>query len=62
MAVFCSSLISCCPCMLLMYCLSDFEMDPFASVISGVTYAFTFLMHCISILGLYILKSSRLLS
>jgi len=42
MAVFCSSLISCHPDMLLRYCLSDFEMVPFAPVITGITFAFTF--------------------
>ena len=47
---FCSSLISFPPGMLFMYCLSDFEMDPFAPIISGSTYAFTFHMCCISIL------------
>ena len=42
MALFCSSLISCFPCMLLRYCLSDFEMVPVAPVITGITFAFTF--------------------
>jgi len=35
--------------MLLRYCLSDFEMVPVAPVITGITFAFTFHMHCISI-------------
>ena len=42
MAVFCSSLISYVPGMLLRYCLDDFEMVPFAPFITGVTFAFTF--------------------
>ena len=40
-----SSLISCFPGMLLRYCLSDLEMVPFAYIISGITFAFTFHMH-----------------
>ena len=36
MAVFCISLISCFPDMLLRYCLSDFEMVPFAPIITGI--------------------------
>ena len=38
MSVFCSSLISCFPGMLLMYCLSDFEMVSFAPVITVITF------------------------
>jgi len=38
MAVYCSSLISFFPTMLLTYCLNDFQMVPFASVITGVTF------------------------
>ena len=41
MAVFCSSLISCFPGMLLRYYLSDFEMVPIAPI---VTFAFAFYM------------------
>ena len=48
-ALFCSSLISCFPGMLLMYCLSDSEMVQFAPVITGITFAVTFHMRCISI-------------
>jgi hypothetical protein len=36
MAVFCSSLISCFPGMLLRYCLSDFEMVLVAPIITGI--------------------------
>ena len=36
--------------MLLRYCLSDFEMVPVSPVITGITFAFTFHMHLISIL------------
>ena len=44
MAVCFSSLISCFPCMLLKYCVSDFEMVQVAPVIAGITFAFTFHM------------------
>ena len=40
MVVFCSSLISCFPDMLLRYCMSDFEMAPVAPIITGVTFIF----------------------
>jgi hypothetical protein len=49
MAVFCSSLISCFPSMLLSYCLNDFEVISVAPVIAGVTSLFTFHMRCIFI-------------
>ena len=42
MAVFCSSLISCFPGRLLRYCLSDFEMVPFATIITSITFTWTF--------------------
>ena len=48
-AVFRSSLISCFL-LLLMYCLSDFEMVPVAPAITGITFAFTFHMRRISIM------------
>jgi hypothetical protein len=35
-AVYCSSLISCFPGMLLKYCQCDFEMDPVAPIITGI--------------------------
>ena len=47
MAVFCSSLISYFPAMLLKYCLNDYEMVPVASVITGITFSFTFHMRWI---------------
>ena len=50
MAVFCSSLISCFPGMLLTYFLNDFEIVPVAPIITGITFVFTFHMCCISIL------------
>ena len=49
MAVFCSSLTSCFPYMLLMYFLNDFKMVPVAPIIIGITLAFAFHMHHISI-------------
>ena len=49
MAVFCSSLISCFPDMLLTYFLNDFEIVPVAPIITGITFVFTFHMSCISI-------------
>jgi len=48
-AVFCSSLISCFPGMLLTYFLNGFEMVPVAPVFTGITLVFTFHMSCISI-------------
>ena len=44
MAVFCSSLMLCFPGMLLRYCVNDFEMVPFAPVLIGITFVFTFHM------------------
>jgi len=35
--------------MLLTYFLNDFEMVPVAPIITGITFAFTFHMRCISI-------------
>jgi len=49
MAVFCSSLTSCFPGMLLMYFLNDFEVVPVAPIITGIIFVFTFHMCCISI-------------
>ena len=50
MAIFCSSLISCFPGVLLKYCLSDFGMVPVASVISGITFDVTLHMRWIYIM------------
>ena len=47
-AVFCSSLTSCFPGMLLTYFLNDFEIVPVAPIITGTTFVFTFHMSCIS--------------
>jgi len=49
MVVFCSFLNSYFPGMLLTYFLNDLEIVPVASVITGITFAFTFHMRCISI-------------
>ena len=48
-AVFCSSLTSWFPGMLLTYFLNDFEIVPVASIITGITFVVTFHMRCISI-------------
>ena len=56
MAVFCSSLTSCFPGILLTYFLNDFEIVPIAPIITGITFAFTFHMRYISIVrSLYLL-------
>ena len=49
MAVLWSSLTPCFPGMLLTYFLNDFEIVPVAPIITGITFVFTFHMHCISI-------------
>ena len=49
MVVFCSSLTSWFPGMLLTYFLNDFEMVPVATIITGITFVFTFHMRGISI-------------
>jgi hypothetical protein len=49
MAVFCSSLTSWFPGMLLTYFLNDFEMGPVAPIITGITFVFTFHVRCVSI-------------
>ena len=61
MAVFCSSLTSCFPGMLLTYFLNDFVIVPVVHIITGITFVFTFHMRYISIVGLYTLESSWLL-
>ena len=61
MTVFCSSLTSCFPGMLLTYFLNDFQGVPVAPIITGITFVFTFHMRCISIvrsLLLLLLSSS----
>ena len=55
MAVFCSSLTSWCPGMLLTCFLNDLEMVPVAPFITGITFVFTFHMRCFSIVrSLYV--------
>jgi len=49
MAVFCGSLTSCFRGMLLAYFLNDFEIDPVAPIITGITFVFTFHLRCISL-------------
>jgi hypothetical protein len=48
MAVFCSSLISCFPSMLLRYCLSDFETVPSSQLISGSHFCLQELQHLLT--------------
>ena len=60
MAVFCSSLTSCFPGMLLTYFLNDFEIVPVAPIITGITFVVTFYMSCISIVRSFIFESCRL--
>jgi len=62
MAVFYIFLISCFPSMLLRYFLNDFEMVPLDPIITGITFVFAFHICCISVVGLYILGCSQLLS
>ena len=50
MAVFCSSLTACLLGILLMYFLNDFRIVLVAPIITGITFVFTFLVCCISIL------------
>jgi hypothetical protein len=55
MAVFCSSLTSRFPGMVLTYFLNDFEMVPVAPIITGIALVFTFHIRCISIVrSLYV--------
>jgi len=49
MAVFCSSLTSWFPGMLITYLLNDSEIVPVTPIIAGINFVFTFNMHCISI-------------
>ena len=55
MAVFCSSLTSCFPGMLLTYFLNDFEIVLVAPIITGISFVFTFHMHCIIIIIIIII-------
>jgi len=47
MSVFCNSLTSCSPVMLLRYFLNDFVMFPVVPIITGVTVVFIFYVRCI---------------
>jgi hypothetical protein len=47
-AIDCSSLILCFPHMLIKYFLNDSEMVWVAPIITGITFVFTFHVHCIS--------------
>jgi len=58
MAVFWSSLTSCFPGMLLTYFLNGYEIVPVASIITGVTFVFTFHMRCLLLLLLLLLLCS----
>ena len=49
MAVYCSSLTSRFPGMLLTYFLNDYEIVPVAPIITGITFVFTFHTRCKSI-------------
>src|SRR5215510_720960 len=55
MAVFCSSLTSWFPGVVLTYFLNYFEMVPVAPTITGITLVFTFHIHCISIVSILLL-------
>ena len=54
-AVFCSSLSSCFPGMLLRYFLIDFDMVPAAPVITGIVFVFTVYMSYVSLVLLLLL-------
>ena len=54
MAVFCSSLTSCFPGMLLKYFLNDFEIVPVAPIITGITFVF-YIPHALYLLLLLLL-------
>ena len=62
MAVFCSSLTSWFPAMLLTYFMNDFEIVPVAPFVTGITFVFTFHMHYIFIvMSLYFRISATFL-
>jgi len=62
MAVFCSSLTSCFPGMLLTYFLNDNEIVPVAPIITGITFVFTFHMRWIIIIIIIITFQSSVMS
>ena len=49
MSVFCNSMILCFPGIFHRYFLNDFEIVPFAPIITGITFVFMFHMGCISV-------------
>ena len=49
MALCCNSLISCFSSVMFKYFMNDFELLPFAPIITSVNFHFTFHMRCISI-------------
>ena len=61
MAVFCSSLTSCFPGVLLRYFLNVFEIVPVAPAITGITFVYTFHMRYLLLLLLLLLIHSQLL-
>jgi len=61
MAVFCSSLISCFPGMLLGYYLYDFGMVPIVPIFTDIITVFVFQMCPISVVWFFILGSSSYL-
>jgi hypothetical protein len=62
MAVFCISLISYFPGILLKYILDESEIIPAAPVITGTLFVFKFVCVVLLLKGLYILEFSQLLS
>ena len=61
MAVFCSSLSSCFPGMLLTYFLNGFEIVPVAPTITGIAFVFTLHFRCIPIIIIIIIDLITLL-
>jgi hypothetical protein len=55
MALFCSSLISWFLSMLIEYFLNDFQTVPFAPIISGINFVFTFYVPSISVVFIIII-------
>ena len=62
MAVFSGPLMLCSPGTLLGYFLLDFEIVPFAPIVTGITFVLTFDNRFISILSYLYFKTIRLLS
>jgi hypothetical protein len=54
MAIFCNSMILCFPSMFHRYFLNDFEIVPFAPIITGITFVFIFHMGCIFVVRRFI--------